>query len=235
MSISLEWQEKAVTRTPRNPAPSSFLYFPGSFTTSGTKPGRRLAIECPVAAAILNPSPVEPVCGCEAPPVATMTVVDGKSPSLVRTPQTFPLSTIKPITFVLGRTSTPPRARWSSSARTTSCELPEAGYILPEALVLNVIPYLAKNSRSSPLKKRLKEGSRKRPLAPNWAMKSSLSLVFVKLQRPFPVMSTFFPGRSIFSRRRTRVPSSAARPAAIMPPAPAPMMIICLLHAMLEL
>jgi len=48
-------------------------------------------------------------------------------------------------------------------------------------------------------------------------MNSSISRAFVRLQRPFPLMRSFFPGPSVFSRRRTVAPFSAARPAAIIP------------------
>ncbi len=44
----------------------------------------------------------------------------------------------------------------------------------------------------------------------------------MRLQRDFPLISNLLPGRSVFSSNRTRAPSSAARPAAIKPPAPAP-------------
>ena len=53
------------------------------------------------------------------------------------------------------------------------------------------------------------------------AMKSSISLALVRLQRVLPLMSTLLPGRSVFSSRRTEAPVSAARPAAIKPLAPA--------------
>ena len=46
---------------------------------------------------------------------------------------------------------------------------------------------------------------------------------FKILQRPPPVISNFFPRLEFFSRSKTCAPSSAARPAAIMPAGPPPM------------
>src|SRR5512137_2573576 len=59
------------------------------------------------------------------------------------------------------------------------------------------------------------------------ATKSSRSVVLVTLHRLFPVSRSLLPGRLVFSRSKTSAPISAARPAAIMPPAPAPVMTIC--------
>src|SRR3990172_4578521 len=54
------------------------------------------------------------------------------------------------------------------------------------------------------------------------AIKSSSSLELVRLQRVFPLMAILLPGCVVFSSRMTLAPSSAALPAAIIPPAPAP-------------
>jgi hypothetical protein len=59
-----------------------------------------------------------------------------------------------------------------------------------------------------------------------WFKKSEIGALLVILQRPFPVISNLRPGRSIFSSNNTLWPSSAARPAAINPAAPAPTTIV---------
>ena len=61
-------------------------------------------------------------------------------------------------------------------------------------------------------------------------MKSSSGLELVRLQRAFPDRRIFLPGLSVFSNSSTLAPSSAARAAAIMPLAPAPIIITFLIY-----
>ena len=49
----------------------------------------------------------------------------------------------------------------------------------------------------------------------------------VRLQRPFPVILSFFPSRSFGSSKRTEAPSSAAEMAAIIPAGPPPITNCC--------
>ena len=61
-----------------------------------------------------------------------------------------------------------------------------------------------------------------RPLCGTWAKSSSQALSFVTLQRPFPVIFSFFPSRSFGSSSVTATPLRAAQIAAIIPEAPPP-------------
>jgi len=51
----------------------------------------------------------------------------------------------------------------------------------------------------------------KTSIHPYWLMKLSRSQVLLRLQRPFPLISIFLPGRSVFSNNSTSAPDSAAR------------------------
>ena len=68
----------------------------------------------------------------------------------------------------------------------------------------------------------LKALYRKRGFDMTFAMTVCMSAAFVRLQRPFPVMNSFFPSFSFFSSSVTRAPASAAACAASMPAAPPP-------------
>ena len=59
------------------------------------------------------------------------------------------------------------------------------------------------------------------------AMKSVIGAVFVRLQRPLPVIPIFFPTISFFSKSCTPAPLEEAAKAAKIPAAPAPTTITC--------
>ena len=58
------------------------------------------------------------------------------------------------------------------------------------------------------------------------AKKVSREQLFVRLQRPLPVMESFRPGRSFLSNTTVRSPERAENTAAVMPAAPAPIIIV---------
>lgn len=67
--------------------------------------------------------------------------------------------------------------------------------------------------------------AKKSALVRTCSANSSGGRALVRLQRPLPVMRILRPAFSIFSITSTFLPFCAAVPAAIMPAAPAPMMI----------
>ncbi len=71
-----------------------------SITDSGTRDGLGSATVCPRSFNILNPSPVDPVSGCDAPPVEIIIFLALNSPLSVLTPIILFSFLIRPFTFV---------------------------------------------------------------------------------------------------------------------------------------
>src|SRR5574344_532130 len=152
-----------------------------------------------------------------------------REPSERITPDTLPSSTKRLSTFALLRMVTIGlSSRALIRARNISKYLPLFGYTRLPPSTIKGTPWLSKKSIKAWLKKRAKQLRRKRLSEPVWARKSLSVAVFVRLQRPFPVMRNLRPACSIFSNKRTCFFPSAAVRAAIIPAAPAPITITSL-------
>ena len=112
--------------------------------------------------------------------------------------------------------------------RKMSNDFPLFGKTLSPRSVTSGTPLSSKNSKSSWLKNLAKLLRRNLLSEPIWLRNSFRGAIFVRLHLPFPVIRSLRPAWSIFSRRTTWRPSCEADMAAIMPEAPAPMIMALL-------
>src|SRR5699024_10900671 len=83
-------------------------------------------------------------------------------------------------------------------------------------------PSSSSSARSAPASNVRTAAFKKRGFRGTCAKNSSKSATLVTLQRPLPVIYSFFPSFSLRSSSTTRAPSRAAKSAAIMPAGPPP-------------
>src|SRR3989344_1092553 len=195
-----------------------------SLSATGTSAALVSLTLCPSVLSIENPSPVEPVSGRESPPVARINFFAITSRPFLRIAFVIrPPSFSSRATGELDNTVTPLSFKYFTSTSHTERAESETGNTLCSASIFVGIPRVLKKCTEFSLFHCEKGEGRNLP--PRLNLASSLRVsgsAFVTLHRPPPVMRIFLPSDAFFSISTTFAPSSAARPAAIMPAGPPP-------------
>src|SRR3990167_7020169 len=197
-----------------------------SATLSGTMVGVGAATVWPSSRSHSNPSPVEPVSGCDTLPVASMYEVARCSAVPQYTALMPDLSVTIFVTAEPVRTTTPPPRTYSSKTFITSLAFSLAGNARLRACTTSGSPRDSKKAKVSLTPNCAKSEYKNCSALPYIAANTrTLSSALVMLQRPPPEMPSFSPNFLFFSSSKTFLPRSAARPAAMSPDAPPPITI----------
>ena len=155
------------------------------------------------------------------PPVARITRGARKVSPSVSTPATRPFS-ISSCRALPRRTSTPRPRIQSSSARVTSSARSDTGKTRFPRSVFRGTPRSSKKDFTASGGKPQTLLYRNRPPVGTFFSTSSGPQSLQTLQRPFPVIRSFFPNSRLRSSRSTRFREAAAVPAENIPAAPPP-------------
>src|SRR3989344_2705278 len=197
-----------------------------SATLRGTMVGVGAATVWPGSRSHSNPSPVEPVSGCDKLPVAR--IYDLARYSIL--PQYTALMPAESETILVTaepvRTTAPQPRTYSSKTFITSPAFSLRGNARLRACTTSGSPRDSKNVNVSLTPNCAKSEYKNCSALPYMAANARTSTsALVILQRPPPEMPSFSPSFLFFSNKSTREPRSAARPAAMSPDAPPPITI----------